>query len=79
MGDDAAGGSSGEGVWLLCYFLHRYLDFRVPEVDSLAELAGAGGQIAWCEPAATRRAAPGGCARCPCRRSAPPRAHAADA
>ena len=37
----------GDGVELLCYFLHRYLDFRVPEVSSLAELAGAGGQIAW--------------------------------
>ena len=45
MGDDAA---AGDGVELMCYFLHRYLDFRLPEVTSLAEMAGAGGQIAWC-------------------------------
>jgi hypothetical protein len=26
----------------LCYFYHRHLDFRIPEVESLAELAGGG-------------------------------------
>lgn len=25
---------------LLCYFAHRLLDFRVPEINALAELAG---------------------------------------
>lgn len=24
----------------LCYFYHRHLDFRIPEVESLAEMAG---------------------------------------
>ncbi len=23
----------------LCYFLHRYLEFRIPEIEALAELA----------------------------------------
>ena len=35
------------GPWVLCYFLHRYLDFRVPEVESLAEMAGCGGALEW--------------------------------
>ena len=60
MGDNAA---SGDGVELLCYFLHRYLDFRLPEVTSLAEMAGAGGQIAWCvAPHGTCHFSLGGCA-----------------
>lgn len=24
----------------LCYFYHRHLDFRIPEVEALAEVAG---------------------------------------
>jgi hypothetical protein len=35
----------------LCYFLHRYLDFRVAEVNSLASLAGCKpGEVSWEEP-----------------------------
>jgi hypothetical protein len=70
MGEAAGSASSGDGVWLMCYFLHRYLDFRVPEVESLAELAGAGEQIAWCG-APCSAWQPGGCARST--RSAAPR------
>lgn len=28
-------------MWYLCVFFHRYLDYRKPEVESLAELFGA--------------------------------------
>eukprot|EP00850_Spirogloea_muscicola_P000378 SM000001S04780 [mRNA] locus=s1:2135765:2141850:- [translate_table: standard] len=28
-------------MWFLCYFVHRHLDFRVPELEALARLAGA--------------------------------------
>ena len=35
----------------LCYFLHRYLDFRVAEVNALASLAGCKpGEVIWEEP-----------------------------
>eukprot|EP00850_Spirogloea_muscicola_P008336 SM000044S15983 [mRNA] locus=s44:346557:354690:- [translate_table: standard] len=40
-------GEAGEGsfppasMWFLCYFVHRHLDFRVPELEALARLAGA--------------------------------------
>ncbi len=44
----AASGASKGGVWSLCYFMHRYLDFRLPEIESCAEMEGCGGQLAWC-------------------------------
>jgi tRNA (guanine10-N2)-methyltransferase len=28
-------------MWYLCVFFHRYLDYRKPEVESLAQLFGA--------------------------------------
>ncbi|GMH33774.1 hypothetical protein BSKO_01608 [Bryopsis sp. KO-2023] len=34
----------------LCYFLHRWLDFRIPDVESAAELAGCGSELAWSLP-----------------------------
>lgn len=30
-------------MWYLCVFFHRLLDYRKPEVESLAELSGAFG------------------------------------
>jgi tRNA (guanine10-N2)-methyltransferase len=30
----------GEAMWYMCYFLHRLLDYRVPEVEALAKLHG---------------------------------------
>lgn len=45
-----ASSSSGEGVWLLCYFLYKYNDFRIAEAQALAELAGCGDGIRWCVP-----------------------------
>jgi len=40
---------SGES-WFLCWFLHRYLDFRLPEAEACAEAEGCGGTLAWCAP-----------------------------
>jgi hypothetical protein len=40
--------ASSDGVWVMCQFLHRYLEFRLPEVESLAEMEGFGGQLEWC-------------------------------
>ncbi|CAL8463394.1 g2928 [Coccomyxa elongata] len=50
-----AGGSeecSTSGREYLAYFLHRHLDFRLPEIDSLIELAGQGKltQSRWRQP-----------------------------
>jgi hypothetical protein len=39
-----------EHPWFLCYFLHRYLDFRLPEAEACAELEGCSKSIAWCAP-----------------------------
>jgi hypothetical protein len=47
-GADGAAGGAGGDLWVMCCFIHRYLEFRRPEVESLAELAGYGGQLAWC-------------------------------
>ena len=32
-------GRSGK-MWYLCYFLHRLLDYRLPEIEALAKLHG---------------------------------------
>ena len=29
-------------MWYLCYFLHRLLDYRLPEIEALAKLHGNG-------------------------------------
>lgn len=36
--------------WYLCYFLHRHLDFRAAEFESLAQLAGVGAEVKWRKP-----------------------------
>lgn len=36
------------GTWYLCWFLHRYLDFRLPEAEACAEAEGCQGKLAWC-------------------------------
>ncbi|XP_024539201.1 tRNA (guanine(10)-N2)-methyltransferase homolog isoform X1 [Selaginella moellendorffii] len=41
------GGEHGAGSWYLCYFLHRLLDYRIPEVESLAKLFGCSGKLQW--------------------------------
>lgn len=43
---------STSGREYLAYFLHRHLDFRLPEIDSLLELAGQGKlmQSRWRQP-----------------------------
>ncbi len=33
---------SGGDPWYLCYFIHRLLDFRLPDVESVAEAVGCG-------------------------------------
>lgn len=40
-------GNDSTGNPYLCYFLHRWLDFRLPDVESAAGLAGHSGKIAW--------------------------------
>lgn len=39
--------ASTSGVWLLCYFLYKYNDFRVAEIQAQAELCGCGDEIRW--------------------------------
>ena len=34
----------------LCYFIHRHLDFRLPELESLAQLAGYHEPLNWSQP-----------------------------
>eukprot|EP01018_Ginkgo_biloba_P019233 Gb_06194 [translate_table: standard] len=34
-------------MWYLCYFFHRLLDYRRPEVEALAKLFGVGEQLQW--------------------------------
>jgi hypothetical protein len=48
--------AASDGVWVMCQFLHRYLEFRLPEVESLAEMEGFGGQLEWCALAAVAAA-----------------------
>lgn len=31
----------------LCYFIHRYLEYRIPEVESLCQLFGYNGDLKW--------------------------------
>jgi hypothetical protein len=41
--ENGAGESSGSASSLqeyLCYFYHRHLDYRIPEIEALAQLAG---------------------------------------
>ena len=47
-GDDPSGGR-----WYLSYFIHRLLDFRLPDVESVAETLGCSlqrGDVAWRRP-----------------------------
>jgi len=48
--EDAAapsGGAEAAGVEVLCFLVHRYLDFRRPEIDSIVEYLGLEGQVSW--------------------------------
>lgn len=36
-------------MWYLCHFLHRHLDFRISEIESIATLLGYG-QLQWQPP-----------------------------
>lgn len=40
-------GDPSQGKPYLCYYLHRWLEFRVPDVESAAKLAGHGEDISW--------------------------------
>lgn len=42
--------ASSEPLEVLCYFLHRYLSFRLQEVESLAVAAGYGRGLSWTPP-----------------------------
>lgn len=50
--EEADNSCSTSGREYLAYFLHRHLDFRLPEIDSLVELAGQGkaAQSRWRQP-----------------------------
>ncbi len=50
--EEAGNSCSTSGREYLAYFLHRHLDFRLPEIDSLIELAGQGkaSQSRWRQP-----------------------------
>jgi tRNA (guanine10-N2)-methyltransferase len=37
-------------MWFLAFFAHRHLDFRIPETESLAKLAGVKGPLRWKKP-----------------------------
>ncbi len=39
LADDHQASSQRPG-WYLCYFLHRLLDFRIPDVESVLEMLG---------------------------------------
>lgn len=54
-GDEPA----GDGVWLLVYFVHRYLDFRRPEFESAARACGWPGAVEWRLPPWVDADAPG--------------------
>ena len=47
MAEVAAAAASGASVEVMCHFLHRYLDFRLPEMDAIAERVGLEGQLQW--------------------------------
>jgi tRNA (guanine10-N2)-methyltransferase len=32
--------AQGDGSWFLSYFVHRLLDFRLPDVEAVAEMVG---------------------------------------